>query len=406
MADQPPPLPTSASPRPHESASADAKRARAAHDAPNEHGSSAEEGAASSTSAALQARCRNCGAPAQWTPEDDSLSCSYCGTRAPVPRAEGVILERPLAAANEAARGFGVERRGASCSNCGARVHFGEAQTAGLCPFCGSGSVIQQEASRNALRPESLVPLQVGSSRVEQSFRSWVHGLWLRPSALRHARVEHALGIYVPYWLFDCAVSSSWSADAGHYYYVSVPHMTMVKGRPVMSMRRERRVRWVPAFGSREDVFDDLPVLASRGIPAQLAQELGPFDLRALVPYRHEYLTGWAAEEYVIDLEQGWQRGEQAVAEIQRKRCAGDVPGDTHRALRVQSTIRDVRWKHVLLPVWSLGYAHAGKRYTVLIHGQSGKVVGQAPYSWIKIALVALAVAATVLLGIAFAQLA
>jgi DNA-directed RNA polymerase subunit RPC12/RpoP len=401
MAHQPPPLPA---PDPRRSTEGNAEHGYASSapaDAPAD-----ESAPPSSTSAALHVRCRNCGAPAQWMPEDDSLSCSYCGTRAPVPRAEGVILERPLAAADEAARGFGVPRRGASCSNCGARVHFGEAQTAGRCPFCGSGNVIQQEASRNALRPESLVPLQVGSTAIEQSFRRWLHGLWLRPNALRHARVEHAVGIYVPYWLFDCAVHSAWSADAGHYYYVSVPHMTMVKGRPVMSMRRERRVRWVPAFGTREDAFDDLPVLASRGIPASLAEELGSFDLRALVPYRHEYLTGWTAEEYVIDLEQGWQRGEQAVAAIQRERCAGDVPGDTQRALRVQSTIRDVRWKHVLLPVWSLGYAHAGKRYTVLIHGQSGKVVGQAPYSWIKIALVALAVGASVALGIAFAELA
>jgi hypothetical protein len=69
----------------------------------------------------------------------------------------------------------------------------------------------------------------------------------------------------------------------------------------------------------------------------------------------------------------------------QRERCAGDVPGDTQRDLRVQNAFDDVRWKHVLLPMWTLRYTYQGKPFTVLVHGQTGKVHGQAPLSWIKI---------------------
>jgi len=70
------------------------------------------------------------------------------------------------------------------------------------------------------------------------------------------------------------------------------------------------------------------------------------------------------------------------------------VPGDTHRALRVHNTIRDVRWKHVLLPLWTVSYRHAGKVYTVLVNGQTGQVHGEAPLSWAKIVLFVLAVLA------------
>jgi hypothetical protein len=79
--------------------------------------------------------------------------------------------------------------------------------------------------------------------------------------------------------------------------------------------------------------------------------------------------------------------GQSIVEEQQRRRCASDVPGDTHRNLRVHNSIGGVRWKHVLLPIWSLQYRFRGKTYTVLVHGQNGRVVGQAPLSWVKILL-------------------
>ena len=41
---------------------------------------------------------------------------------------------------------------------------------------------------------------------------------------------------------------------------------------------------------------------------------------------RDEYLAGWHAEEYQVDLEQGWAEGLKRVEERQRGRCARDVP--------------------------------------------------------------------------------
>ena len=76
---------------------------------------------------------------------------------------------------------------------------------------------------------------------------------------------------------------------------------------------------------------------------------------------------------------------QEEVVEEQRRRCSRDVPGDTQRSLRVRNTISNVRWKHVLLPIWSLQYRFKGKAYTVLVNGQSGQVSGEAPLSWIKI---------------------
>ncbi|RKY15121.1 MAG: zinc ribbon domain-containing protein [Planctomycetota bacterium] len=344
-------------------------------------------------------RCQQCGAGMRWDPEADALSCLYCGATRAVPPGEGTVLERPLESAHDAARGFGLELRVATCEDCGARVTFEGAATSTECAFCGSARVLDQAANRNALRPESLVPLDVSRAEVEAAFSKWLGKLWFRPNDLARARVADAAGLYLPYWTFDAQVHSEWTAMSGTYYWVTVPRTTIVNGKVHVTMQSERRTRWSPAAGERDDRFDDLLVPAGKGVSGELLAGLGGFDTTALLPYRADYLAGWRAEEYQLDLEQGWERGQELIQERQRGRCAGDVPGDTQRALRVHNSVADVRFKHVLLPVWSLCYRYGGKVYPVLVNGQSGRVAGKAPYSWVKILGAAAAVAAGAGLG-------
>ncbi len=341
-------------------------------------------------SQSVEFNCDECGADMIWDPAADALTCAHCGNQVEVPRSEGTILERELSEAEGAQRGLGLQLRVASCDTCGARVTFEDLNTADLCVYCGSATVLEQEANRNAIRPESLVPLDVSREQVHENFRKWIKGLWFRPSALKHTKNFEAAGIYVPFWTFDAQVHSDWSADAGYYYYVTQTYRTRVNGKMVTRTRRVRKVRWRPAWGSRDDHFDDHLIHGSSGQPAGLVRSLGSFDTGGLVPYRPEYLAGWRAEEYGIDLQQAWEKAQQDIIAIQEQRCSGDVPGDTQRHLRVSNLISEVRWKHVLLPIWSLQYRFGGKAYTVLIHGLTGRIVGKAPYSWVKILLLVL----------------
>ena len=350
--------------------------------------------------------CDNCGAPTVWDPDADALACEHCGRTREVPRAAGAILERPLADAGAAARGLGLATRALACRTCGAVVALEEGATATTCVFCGSAAVLPQASNRNALRPESLIPLDVGRQAAEQGFRRWLKRLWFRPSALQRLRRVDAVGVYVPYWTFDAQVHSDWSADSGTYYWDNQLVPVVRNGKVRMEVRRVRKVRWRPAWGARDDGYDDLLVHASRGVPEDLALRLGGFDTSALVPYRPEYLAGWRAEEYSVDLEHGWEHGRRRIVAQQEHRCGGDVPGDTYRNLRVSNRIDGVRWKHVLLPMWTLSYEHAGKRYVVLVHGQSGRVHGQAPWSWAKIGLTLLAVLAAAAVAALVAGLA
>lgn len=363
-------------------------------------GPEAEVAAARSSGARVDLDCDACGAPLRWAPEARALACDHCGARREVLARDALVVERPLerAAVEAAATGYGLELRVVACETCGARTALEGRAVADRCPFCGSARVLDQGALRNRIRPESLYPLEVSRERVDEAFRKWVTSRWFRPNALAKQRDFAAVGVYVPAWTFDAAAHSRWTAQSGTYYWDTELVTVIVDGKPRQERRQVRKVRWTPAAGERRDTFDDELVLASKGVDAALAAKLGRFEGRGLVPYRPEYLAGWRAEEYQVDLEEGWKIARDAMEGAQRARCAGDVPGDTHRALRVETTLSDVRWKHVLLPLWSLTYEFRGRPYAVLVHGQSGRIVGRAPISWAKVLLLVLAVAALVAL--------
>jgi DNA-directed RNA polymerase subunit RPC12/RpoP len=342
--------------------------------------------AAAPTAGGKRFACRGCGADLSWDPARRGLSCPFCREGADV-AAGGPAAERDLAEALSRKRaapaapgdaGAGGARI-LECSACGARVEIPPTLRAGRCAYCGSSRIVEEEADPDRLRPDSVIPFAVSGPQAEELFRKWIRGLWFRPSALKRQSALHELrGVMVPYWTFDAGAASSWTAMAGHYYYVPVPTKNGV--------RMERRVRWVPASGSRADVYDDLLVLASKGLDPELTAKIEPFKVDALEPYRDEYLAGLSAENYAVPVGDGWGKACLRIHAEQEARCARDVPGDTHMALSVKTKVDGRRFRLALLPVWIAAYNFRGKVYRFLVNGQTGEVQGRAPLSWWKIA--------------------
>lgn len=362
-----------------------------------------------STSTAMQPAvpaCSQCGADElSYDPASQGLVCKYCQHQqpleargpAPVEHSLQVALQQQL---DEASQGYGVEVRSVECDNCGARVNFTGKDTSKRCDFCDSPHVLEKEAHRNVIRPESLVPFSVDQNRAKDSFKGWLAGLWFRPSDLqKKAAVGAVVGVYVPYWTYDADVHSSWTAEAGHYYYEEETYTATENGEQVEKTREVRKTRWEPASGRRDDHYDDMLVVASKGLPKEIADRFRSFDTNLLRPYDPQYLAGWRAEEYAVDLRSGWTEAATRMEQSQERRCAGDVPGDTHRSLDVHNTFSAETFKHVLLPIFIASYRYNDEVFRFLVNGQTGEVQGEAPYSWIKIALTVLLVIA-VLVGI------
>jgi hypothetical protein len=354
------------------------------------------------TAEALQAKarkfpCEGCGADLRWEPGVTALQCPYCGMAKSVAIPTGEVTEKEVDAALRAPRnlGWGAERKVIVCKRCGAHTTLEPHVSASSCAFCGTTAVVEAPPDPNVVRPEGLVPFRITRESALQSFRKWLHSLWLRPSDLKSStRVESIKGAYIPFWTFDAATHSHWTAEAGYYYYVDV--RVQENGRTVT--KRERRIRWESAAGNLELFFDDVPVPASRGADTSLCQSIEPFPTAELTPYDPSFLSGFLAEENAIDLPEALESAKNRMRDEVRAACANQVPGDTHRNLVVHTNFSALAYKNALLPLWIAAYDYKGKPYRFLVNGATGKCAGTAPWSWVKITLLILTILTVVLI--------
>ncbi|MFY0579916.1 hypothetical protein ACN28S_41805 [Cystobacter fuscus] len=136
------------------------------------------------------------------------------------------------------------------------------------------------------------------------------------------------------------------------------------------------------------------------GLPNAELEALEPFDLRALARYEPALVAGWVAEEPSLSREESLRQArEEARARIGR-RLSSFMPGDSHRELRHDTHLEEESLDVCLVPVWVLAARYAPDKppLRVVVNGQSGEVFGQAPVSWAKVLLTALAMLALVLL--------
>jgi len=187
-------------------------------------------------------------------------------------------------------------------------------------------------------------------------------------------------GIYVPYWTYDADTKTSYRGQRGTAYYVTIRG---ADGKP----RQERRIRWTSARGRVSRFFDDILVLASKSLPKSYTDALAPWDLGALAEYKPEFLSGFRAEGYTIELEDGMVEARQIIDAQIRRDIRRDIGGDAQKIDSMSTQVEDVTFKHVLLPIWIAAYKYRAKSYRFVVNAQTGKVQGERPYSWGKIAL-------------------
>ena len=101
---------------------------------------------------------------------------------------------------------------------------FDPARVGQNCQFCGSPALLDYEELRSPIRPQGVLPFRVDAGRVRDDIRRWWRSRWFAPGRLAFASlVDTIRSLYIPYWTFDARVHCPWTADAGHYYYVTVP---------------------------------------------------------------------------------------------------------------------------------------------------------------------------------------
>lgn len=344
--------------------------------------------------------CPQCGADLRFSPGEGKLVCDHCGhtepltaPRAPTQPIQELDLRRGLDAALPDTEMEVI--RTSRCPNCGAEVEFDPAVHSTECPFCATPVVTDTGESRH-IKPKGLAPFDITERDARAAMNRWLGSLWFAPSGLQdYARKGRALqGVYVPFWTFDADTRSSYSGRRGTVYYETQPvQVRDPQGRVRTEMRQVAKIRWTPVSGRVARFFDDVLVLASRSLPKSHTDALLPWDLTRLEPYRPEFLAGFRAEGYTVPLQDGVTEARAYMDRMIERDVRFDIGGDRQEIAHIDTEVSDVTFKHILLPVWTAAYRFRGRSYRFVVNGQTGKVQGERPWSWLKIAIAVVLVA-------------
>jgi DNA-directed RNA polymerase subunit RPC12/RpoP len=352
--------------------------------------------------------CSQCGAKLDFAPGTTALQCPYCGGQTPIPQSEEQIVELDFREflAKAAGEQESQEEKRVKCDKCGAETTMPPVVTASLCPFCGANLVLTAYASR-LLKPKALLPFHITQKQAFEDFRRWINGLWFAPADLKqYAQSEGRLaGVYVPYWTYDSDTISYYRGARGDDYWATESYTATENGRSVTRTRQVRKTRWRPASGTVWNRFDDVLVMASQSLPRKYADRLEPWDLANLMPYADEFLSGFRAESYQVDLAQGFDQAREIMDEGIRASIRHDIGGDHQRIDAVKTGYDKITFKHILLPVWLSAYRYREKVYRTLINARTGEVQGERPFSAWKIACATIAALAVIALMVILASL-
>ncbi|MBU2937509.1 MULTISPECIES: primosomal protein N' (replication factor Y) - superfamily II helicase [Pacificibacter] len=330
--------------------------------------------------------CTTCGADMRFSPDTGALACDHCGATETldIGGATGPYeLDYSRAIKDLLPQQDMEDTRVSECPNCGAQVEFSAEIHATECPFCAT-PVVTDTGLHRQIKPRGLLPFALSEATARDAMNDWLGGLWFAPNGLQnYARKGRKLsGIYVPYWTFDADTKSQYSGMRGDDYYVTKTVMRDGKRKQV----RERRTKWRNKSGRVARFFDDVLVLASTSLPKKYTEGLEPWDLQAMEPYVPDYIAGFRAESYSVDLEDGYRSARSYMDRVILRDVKFDIGGDRQQVASVNTQVSNVTFKHVLLPVWMAAYKYRGKTYRFVVNGRTGRVQGERPWSAWKIA--------------------
>jgi predicted RNA-binding Zn-ribbon protein involved in translation (DUF1610 family) len=335
--------------------------------------------------------CRACGASLVFDPTAQSLKCAYCGQQEKIPHSADEIVENSYETYLEQSRAGLKVTAGAEletkCQACGAVIMMDAKTVTQDCPFCGVHLESQPKSAEPIIEPAAVLPFRIDQNGARKVFKQWINSRWLAPNTFKQiADLGRLIGLYAPYWTFDAMTFTFYTGQRGTHYYVTESFTAMVNGKPTPRTRQVRKTRWTPAQGQVRHWFDDVLVVASKGLPTKYAQELAPWDIGQLVDFKSDYLSGFRTERYQVGLEEGFANAKRQMEPVIDSLIRQDIGGDEQKISSRSTQYSGITFKHILLPVWVSAYRYADTLHRILINARTGEVQGSRPYSPWKIA--------------------
>jgi LSD1 subclass zinc finger protein len=356
-------------------------------------------------------KCAGCGALLHFAPGTNSLKCDYCGVSNEIHNDESnrevtsVDYEIFIAGIDTARQGDNLKV--VSCSNCGSQTILDEFVTSDKCPFCTAPLVLNLGSGQQYVTPHYVLPFKVTQQQGADFFNKWLKSLWWAPNDLakKVSGSSSALkGVYLPNWAYDTDTITAYTGERGDYYYTTETYTETVNGQTQTKTRQVRHTSWSDASGRVAVNFRNLLVPASKSLPEDTLNKLGPWKFSMLVKFDERYMSGFRSETYQLSPQQGLVKAVEQTVEDIRDKIRNDIGGDEQRIDDTDTKYNNKAIKYLMLPVWVSAYNYNNKIYQFTINASTGEVIGQRPLSALKITLAILLAIVLIIIAVMYFQ--
>ena len=315
-------------------------------------------------------KCPSCGGTLAYDPSTGGLICNFCGKH--------VQLETKAA---EPGLGYSMEdlqntsrlryRPGVKqvvCGTCGGQFIADSSSISGLCPYCGSNSINVSGDAAGVLEPTGIIPFMISKDEAQNIFKQWITGRRFTPMDIeKNAQIKDLVGVYVPYWVFDCDTYTPYKGKFGIVYGSGDNSYTKYHKSEGVCQMPVKNLTLVATGRLQDDYF---------------WKNISKFNFDYMKKYDPALLSGFWSESYTIDGPTAWQTAMNKIYEMIRKSIQRLESADSIAKLDMQPSAGNIRAKYVLAPIWITSFDYHGTIYRVLVNGQTGGIVGTWPKSF------------------------
>jgi len=313
-------------------------------------------------------KCLSCHANLHFDPITQKWSCEYCGSHFELNELEKAYgTDENLKEEKEVE--LNADYNCYNCPNCGAEIIMDNETTATFCVYCGSTAIIKNKL-KGEFNPTKIIPFKTTKEDALKAFNEYKKGKLFMPDEFTNPNnIEKISGIYIPFFIYDCDMSSDVEIDAtkikrwsdSSYYYTKTDYYNL-----------ERSV---------EMHFENIPVDGSTKFPDDIMNSIEPFNYNEFKDFSPSYLSGFLSERFDVPMDKLFEKAEDRATATAEREILAQVHSYSTKAIRDRNhnAVQNDTSEYVLLPVWMLNVNFEGQIYTFAMNGQTGKFVGNVP---------------------------
>ena len=345
-------------------------------------------------------KCPNCNASINYNPKDKNWVCEYCGSKFTLEeltaneenfQKTNVNNSKELKRNEKKLEEQNTEMDEYFCEDCGAKIITDKNTAATFCVYCKNTAILKSRLT-DEFSPSKIIPFSKTKQEAIEAFKKIGKGKILMPKEFSNPKnIQEITGVYIPFWLYSCKMT-------GHVDGKGTKVMTWTTKDYIYTKTDTYKVARDGTFE-----FEKIPVDGSVRFNDAIMNSIEPFNYIELIDFNYSYLSGFLAEKYDVEQNEAKKitidRAEHTCISTleQRARMNGYA---TYYTQNKNTEVKEENIEYVLLPVWMLNIKYNEKMYTFAMNGQTGKMIGDIPFSKKKAVIFVLIIFA-VIFGIA-----